>query len=237
MIYQGSKARFAKYIVPIINKIIEDNKIDTFIDACAGGCNIIANKHIPIQAEKKIAYDKNKYLIALLNKFKHDIPNFIEISADEYKNVRICKDSYEDWYVGYVGFFATYGGGFFTGYGRESNGKSRVAKCYRSIMRQQKYFTGIHFQQKDLFDLDTTDALIYFDPPYSGKRYYTTKHFDNQKFWDKAKELSKNNIVLVSEQTLPENIDYEILFNKATTTMWNQKDCTVRREYLIRLNP
>ena len=236
MIYQGSKARFAKYIIPAINEILHKNKIDTFVDACCGGCNIIANKNIPITAEKKIAYDKNKYLIALLNKFKHDIPDFQEISADEYKNVRINKQNYEDWYVGYVGVFATYGGGFFTGYGREAKG-SRVAKCYRSIMRQQKYFTDIHFQVQDLFDLDTTNAVIYLDPPYQGKRYYTTKHFDYQRFWDKARALAKNNIVLVSEQTLPNDLQYEILFDKATTTMWNQKTCTVRREYLIRLNP
>lgn len=102
MIYQGSKSRLAKYIVPIINSYTK-NKV--FIDACCGGCNIIANPKYKIEAKEKIAYDNNRYLIALLNKFKNDKPEFIDISEEEYKRVKENKDSYDDWYVGYIGFF------------------------------------------------------------------------------------------------------------------------------------
>lgn len=94
--YQGSKSRLAKYIVPIINKILHKNKIDTFVDACCGGANIIANPKHPILCANKIGYDNNKYLIALLNKFKTDKPYFINVSEQEYNNVKNNKDSYED---------------------------------------------------------------------------------------------------------------------------------------------
>ena len=39
----GSKSRIAKYIVPIIQKYINDNHIDTFIDAFVGGGSVIQN--------------------------------------------------------------------------------------------------------------------------------------------------------------------------------------------------
>lgn len=37
MVYVGSKNRYAKYIVPILQKCIEDNKINTYIEPFVGG--------------------------------------------------------------------------------------------------------------------------------------------------------------------------------------------------------
>ena len=37
MVYQGSKARVAKYICPIIQKYIDETNAETFIDAFCGG--------------------------------------------------------------------------------------------------------------------------------------------------------------------------------------------------------
>ena len=37
MVYQGSKDKTAKYLIPIINDIIEKNNIKHFFDMCVGG--------------------------------------------------------------------------------------------------------------------------------------------------------------------------------------------------------
>ena len=37
MIYQGSKNRLAKYIIPILQKYIDENNIKLFIDCFCGG--------------------------------------------------------------------------------------------------------------------------------------------------------------------------------------------------------
>ena len=37
MIYIGSKKRYAKHIVPILQKCINDNGIDTYIEPFVGG--------------------------------------------------------------------------------------------------------------------------------------------------------------------------------------------------------
>lgn len=37
MVYQGSKNKTAKYLIPIMNDIIDKNNIDYFFDMCMGG--------------------------------------------------------------------------------------------------------------------------------------------------------------------------------------------------------
>ena len=227
MIYQGSKSRLAKYIVPIINSY---TKGKTFIDACCGGCNIIANPKYKITAQKKIAYDNNKYLIALLNKFKHDKPELIDISEEEYNNVKNNKDNYADWYVGYVGFLSSFGAGFFNGYARD-NKRNRTLGTYKGICKQD--FSNIEIQQQNLFDLSVKNVVIFIDPPYKNTKKYKVE-FDYQRFWNKAKELSRNNIVLVSEQTVPN--DVEILMTKEIKMTMNAKgNYKTRTEYLVKV--
>ena len=41
MVYMGSKAKYAKYIVPILQKTIDENNVDTYIECFVGGANII----------------------------------------------------------------------------------------------------------------------------------------------------------------------------------------------------
>ena len=62
MKYFGSKSRIAKYIVPILQKEIDENQIRTYLEVFCGGCNVIDK----IKCEHRIANDLNPYLIALL---------------------------------------------------------------------------------------------------------------------------------------------------------------------------
>lgn len=98
MIYQGSKNRISKHILPIVTKYLAENRY--YVEPFCGGCNLIDKIDHPF----RMANDINKYLIAL---FKYvlagkALPNFIEKA--EYYKVKANKDDYEDWYVGFVGF-------------------------------------------------------------------------------------------------------------------------------------
>ena len=68
MVYQGSKNKIAKYIVPIIQKYIDDNNITTYIEPFCGGLNIIDK----IKCKNRIASDYNEDLIALLKYIQQD---------------------------------------------------------------------------------------------------------------------------------------------------------------------
>lgn len=194
MVYMGSKARIAKYIVPIIQSYVKDVYVEPFV----GGANVIDKIHCPM----RIGYDSNKYLIALLNN-KEKVTSLPDrMSREEYCKVRANKDAYDYWYVGAVGFLASYNGRFFTGgYGAEEGTRNRFAEHKRNFLEQDT--SGIRFVCTDYRDAEIpSGSTVYCDPPYAGVQKYSEK-FDSAAFWEWASKLAKRCTVLVSEKQCP----------------------------------
>lgn len=63
MVYQGSKNRLAKFLVPIIQKYIDDNNIKTYIEPMCGGANLIDK----INCDKRIGADINEEFLRKLS--------------------------------------------------------------------------------------------------------------------------------------------------------------------------
>lgn len=126
MIYQGNKARLRKYIVPILQKCIDDNNITCYIEPFVGGANVIDH----IKCDIRIGSDNNSELIALLNYMKQDESLSIfpkdcpfEHYADVRENRKQKGIKYSTEYTSGIGYFASYGGRYFDGgYGRDSKG-------------------------------------------------------------------------------------------------------------------
>ena len=111
MKYMGSKARIAKYLVPIIQGYIDRSTNKRYIEPFVGGANIIDK----IQRCHRTGFDKNEYIIAL---FRHlqkggELPG--EITREEYGKVRAGRYEFDPWHVGCAGFLASYNGRFFDG--------------------------------------------------------------------------------------------------------------------------
>jgi DNA adenine methylase len=212
----GSKSRIAKDIVPIIQKCIDDNNIDTYIEPFCGGLNIIDK----INCKNKIAMDKHKYLIALFKNLDkiNQLPEFI--TKEHYSEVRDCfnknLNTYEDWYIGAIGFLASYNGRFFDGgYAGLVNTKAGTTRNYydeakRNLIEQIPSLKGIDFIWDEYNGIQNGTfnypVLIYCDPPYKDtKQYGVSKNFNHDEFWDWVRETSKNNIVIVSECQAPDD--------------------------------
>lgn len=77
MKYMGSKAKVARYIVPIIQEQIERSGYETYLEPFCGGCNVIDK----IEAPQRIASDCNKYLIALMQHIQAggELPGYIDL--------------------------------------------------------------------------------------------------------------------------------------------------------------
>lgn len=209
----GSKSRIARYILPIIQQKIDDNNIKTYIEPFCGGCNIIDK----VNCEQKIASDNHRYLVSLfqnLDKINH-LPNFI--SKEHYSEVRECfnkgKSNFPEWYIGGIGFLASYNGRFFDGgYAGIVHTKANTERNYydearRNLIEQIPNLTGISFQCGDFYELypNNEDCLFYCDIPYKGtKQYGSSKNFNYERFWDWAEKMSDKNIVLVSELKAPQ---------------------------------
>ncbi|WP_156298990.1 DNA adenine methylase [Streptobacillus canis] len=212
MVYQGSKNRYAKFIIPIINKIIKNNNITTFVDLCSGGCNIVANPKYDIDVKNKMAIDNNKYLISLLEKVKRNELEFRFIEKDEYLKVKYNKEHFEDWFVAYCAFLCSFGSMWFEAYIGFLKDKGKIRNMqlerYNNLLNQSNKLKEVKLEYNDIFDIDFSkfdkNTLFYIDPPYSDVIGYHNK-FDNVKFWDLVETLSKDFIVLISEYKAPEN--------------------------------
>lgn len=228
MNYFGSKSRQAKYIVPIIQKYINDNNIDVYIEPFVGGANIIDKIICPF----RYGYDINRYVIALFKHLQNGGALKESYTKDIYDKARTAwhnnnaNQEFEDWEIGAIGWLCSYNGrGFDGGWGYEAmqtkpNGKTIKREFYKerknNLLNQANKlsFKYINFRCLDYRVLtsylihfeNNTPYVIYCDPPYKGtKEFANSKNFDHEEFWNIMRELSKYHMVFISEQEAPDD--------------------------------
>ena len=213
MVYQGSKNRIAKEIVPIITANLQTNQ--WYVEPFVGGCNLIDK----VQHPYKIGSDNNKYLIELLKYVQNGgtLPEYVD--KEEYLKVKADKENYPEWYVGFLGFVCSFRGIFFSSYVRNDVlKKSGKIEHYQkeqinNLMKQAPKLEGIDFICSDYDKLVIPEkSVIYCDPPYKDTTGYKDS-FDSERFWNWVRELKeKGNTVFVSEYSAPE--DFECIWSK-----------------------
>ena len=212
----GSKSRIAKYIVPIIQQYIDTSETGKYYEPFVGGANVIDK----IKAPHKYASDLNPYLIALLTHVQNGGKLYDAVSKELYDKARTAfnigdTSEFEDWQIGNIGLLASYNGRWFDGgYAKPGYEKTKSGERYRdyyreaseNLMRQVPSLEGIVFKSCDYRDVHPCGFVVYCDPPYDGtKQYANARGFDYNEFWDKMREWSINNVVIVSEQNAPED--------------------------------
>ena len=171
----GSKAKITKYIVPIIQRKIDESGARYYVEPFAGGCNVIDK----IKAEYRIASDSNKYLIALFQHLQDggELPE--HITREEYNKAREAyrtgDNSLQAWYIGAVGFLASYNGRFYdggyAGYGKD---KGRVRDYYHAHKDNQMYKLlkgGTRKLKQSLISVITTAGFNLNAPCYELYKY------------------------------------------------------------------
>ncbi|MCM1223050.1 MAG: DNA adenine methylase [Lachnospiraceae bacterium] len=208
MVYQGSKKKYVKYIVPILQEAIDKNNISMFIDGCVGGCHIIEQ----VSCQNRLGIDNNKYLIAFLDYIAHGgkVPEETP-SKEHFLEVKDNKDKFDDWYVGMIEHLCSFnGGGFHKSYGcvMQASGRNGYIERRNNILKQAPNLKGIEFKYQDINDLDVSGAVVYIDPPYNKTSKYDSligNPFDYERFWDAVRRLSAENYVFVSEEAAPQD--------------------------------
>lgn len=201
MKYMGSKNRISKHLKPIIESYLVDKEV--YIEPFVGGANMIDK----IDFDNKIGSDLNEYVIELLKVAQNNIeliPD--EITEEEYNKVKNDKDSFEKWYVGLVGFCATFGAKWFGGYARDrKTGRNIPAEGIKNLKKQALNLKNITFKTcgYECYK-NVKDSVIYCDIPYSGTTKYKDS-FDRDKFINFLLKLDESNVILVSEYDMPED--------------------------------
>lgn len=222
MRYQGSKAKIAKHIIPIITNELTDDKV--FVDLFGGGMNLVDK----IEHPKKVACDINRYVIALWNEIQRNgmanIP--LNVSEDMYHRIKESfingRTDYEEYVTGYAAICCSYGCGWFNGYARYNPKKNEdhISEAYNGLKKQTDNFKNlsetvfIHMDYRDIGKfVDLNNAVIYADPPYESTKKYI-EDFDNKAFWEWVRETKKtySTPIYVSEYDAPE--DFKCLWQK-----------------------
>lgn len=245
MKYMGGKSRIAKEIVPIIQKCIDDNNIETYIEPFVGGCNVIDK----VKCRHRYGSDKNRYLIALFNHLQNDGKLLPEVSRELYSEVRAnYKDgNYEDWYVGNIGFLASYNGRWFDGgYAQSGYEKTKTGQRYRDYYRESKdniesqipYLKDVFLTEADYNDITPhlyETSMIYCDPPYANtKKFANATNFDYDAFWEKMREWSRDSFVVISELEAPD--DFSCVWEKSVSRSIKSTDKSRATEKLFTYN-
>ena len=209
MKFTGSKQRISKYIVPIIQECIDDNKLSTFLDCFVGGANIIDK----IKCENRVGNDKNHYLIALWNALKEGFYlQGVEMNEDIYKDIRENPSKYPDEIVAVAGILASYNSKWFAGYAKPHYVSEKCTRHYyeesiKNVESQLPNIQDITFISKDYKDLNiplTPPIMIYCDPPYANKVGFKDK-IDHSEYWEWVRKISMNHYVLCSEYVAPDD--------------------------------
>ncbi|MGB1230698.1 MAG: DNA adenine methylase [Winogradskyella sp.] len=219
MKYMGSKARFAKDLLPIILKNRQANQV--YFEPFAGGMNMIDKVD-----GTRIANDNHQELMAMwqaLINNNWDPPQLV--SENEYKHIKYNQNQYPKHVVGYVGF-NSFGGKWFAGYRRDKEGKRDYwGEHYRNITKQVPNLKDVQLSCKSYLNLDIPkNSIIYCDPPYAATTKYRNG-FNHEQFWDWCRAQSKaGHQVFISEYNAPN--DFKCIWKKSskTTFSWHAED-------------
>jgi DNA adenine methylase len=221
----GSKNRIVKNIIPII---LKHRKTDQwFVDLFCGGCSVVQNVD-----GKRIANDKNKYLIAMWQGLQQDRIRPHIISKELYSKARTEYNNgtnieFDDFMIGWIGWMGSYNGRFFdggySGHNVGSTQRNYIDEQIRNTELQIKQLMDVKFFSKDYSEFDFKEpCLIYCDIPYKDtKQYATSKDFDYDKFFEWCRVMSKNgHTVFISEYQAPS--DFLCVWEKELTNSMNQ---------------
>ena len=219
----GSKARFAKDLLPIILKDRQPNQV--YLEPFAGGMNMI-DKVDGI----RIANDQHQELMAMWKALIYDNwdpPK--SVNEDEYRHIKYNQDQYPKHLVAYVGF-NSFGGKWFAGYRRDKEGKRDYwSEHYRNITKQVPKLEGVILSCKTYTELEIPkNSIIYCDPPYASTTKYRDT-FDHKQFWEWCRQQSKTgHQVYISEYNAPK--DFKCVWEKPakTTFSWHAENLSTK---------
>ena len=237
MVYQGSKSKYTNEIVPILQRIIDENNIELYVEPFVGGANVIDK----IKCKTKIGLDKNYSLIELHKQAQKDFNAIPEGSSSgwwytakdiyrRHKGMPSMEEEMEGWRIGAIQFLGSFNnGGFSRGYAKPEEGKrEKYIEAYKNFKEQasKELYKDITFGWSSYENFHIVErALIYCDPPYYNTKPYgyafETK-FDYEAYWNWVRKMSKDNIVICSEQTFPD--DFEIIWEKEANRTMNKEN-------------
>lgn len=222
--YQGGKKRIGKRIHKAILLLETDlyKEPNPYFEPFVGMAGVL--RYFGKDKNRNLsACDLNTDLIKMWKAVQRGWKPPLTCSKEEYEKLKNSKRHSAK--RAFVGVVASWGGDYFKSYRLhlQPNGKDFMAEGYRGIMdikpdiMKVKFFDATSY---DNFEIENC-TTIYCDPPYCGNKLGISnkeslfQNFDYEKFWNKMREWSVNNLVVISEWTAPE--DFQKIWEVTST--------------------
>ena len=204
MQYQGGKSRIANTLAVKIREL-HPAVTEIWEPFCGGGAMTLALAKVGFRV---YASDSHEDLILMWQALLVGTLDMSSVSEAEYAVLKKAEPSARR---GFAGFGSSFGGGWFAGFARHSNGNYDYSQVSRRVLEKLLSFKAqLDFTLADYTTIPD-DVLAYCDPPYIGtKPYKGASTFDHVAFWTWVKQRSGP--TFVSELAGPEDI--EIVWRK-----------------------
>jgi DNA adenine methylase len=222
--YHGGKQRIGKKLAQIIyNESLDiedeyDFSIKGYCEPFAGMLGVY--QHMPDLFEghkPKLQYkagDINTSVVKMWNDAKKGWKPPLKVNRKEFDKLKYNNKS--SGIKGFVGHAFTFRGVFFDGYFKHS--LSRIKSNANRIVTNGKILKKYNINISPGFYTQFSNLkgyIIYCDPPYQNtlQKYYpgigykNKLIFDHEKFWDWCRKMAKDNIVFVSEYSVPNDFE------------------------------
>jgi len=206
--YQGGKNRIGRHIADIINRLSKALDLDDYFEPMCGMCGVL--RHVKVK--NRYASDINRDLVLLLEEVQNFGVQRLPTSCDKEEWLRLKKSKKSSSVRGFLGICASWGGIWFQGYRLDyTDQRNYLEEGKQNLKELKKDIKGVILLEADSYEKFVLDEgyIIYFDPPYQGNELGNTKSlfqtFDHDKFWEDCRQLSKGNLVLISEREAPKD--------------------------------
>lgn len=219
----------------MMNTYAERNGITEYVEPFLGAASVATHVTIPNKYLSEIQSD----LVELWRSALAGTFNPKRINDDEYKLIarNEMQVTPED-----RAFYATacsFGGKWFGGFARGQDfhqiGINSIERKRRLLEEHSDSITITNesYEQAVERHRGNPNTVFYFDPPYQGTTGYKgTPRFNNGRFWDVVRDISRDHVVFVSEYTYPDDFVPVQTFN-SQITLDISNDKPTKREFLL----
>jgi DNA adenine methylase len=235
--YHGGKQRIGKEISKIISEKVSEMDRE-IVGYCEPFCGMLGvYQHIPKLFENMDmtykAGDMNESVCMMWGAVQTGWVPPGSCSQEKYNELQ--NDRASSAQKGYIGHQFSFGGQYFVGFiGKYKGGQTFFKTVPAKICKIAEELIDVEFSYGSYTQFsDLDNYIIYCDPPYVNTRCKYAEKFDSESFWDWVREMSKTNVIFVSEYSAPD--DFECVFENKKTNVSNGRKASGREKLFIKI--